>query len=106
MTSRRAFLRRTSLALAGGILLGDAALELFARLTHRRTMFPSAWPELHGVPWSMAPGPESLYTIDSFGEGNFTSGGRIVLYSGHGPETYGTIAKIAGRTLTVKWDRA
>lgn len=36
MSTRREFLRRTSLALAGGLLLGDAALELFDRLTHRK----------------------------------------------------------------------
>lgn len=39
---RRDFLRRTSLALAGGLVVGDAALELFARLTHTRKSFPSA----------------------------------------------------------------
>jgi|SRR3990172_5453252 len=39
MTTRRDFLRRTSLALAGGLLLGDAALEAFERLTHRKV-----WP--------------------------------------------------------------
>lgn len=39
---RRDFLKRTSIALAGGLILGDAALEAFERLTHRRTMFPSA----------------------------------------------------------------
>ena len=36
MTSRRDFLRKTSLALAGGLILGDAALEAFERLTHRK----------------------------------------------------------------------
>lgn len=36
MLTRRDFLRRTSLALAGGLLLGDAALEAFERLTHRK----------------------------------------------------------------------
>jgi hypothetical protein len=39
---RRDFLRRTSIALAGGLLLGDAALEAFERLTHVRKSFPSA----------------------------------------------------------------
>ena len=34
--SRRDFLRRTSLAVAGGLIVGDAALELFDRLTHRK----------------------------------------------------------------------
>lgn len=42
MTSRRDFLRRTSLALAGGLIVGDAAMELFERLTHHRKSFPSA----------------------------------------------------------------
>jgi hypothetical protein len=39
---RRSFLRRSSIALAGGLLLGDAALEAFERLTHVRKSFPSA----------------------------------------------------------------
>lgn len=43
MSTRRDFLRRTSLALAGGLIVGDAALELFERLTHR-PVFASAWP--------------------------------------------------------------
>lgn len=42
MTTRRDFLARTSLALAGGLLLGDEAMEALARLTHRRKSFPSA----------------------------------------------------------------
>ncbi len=42
MTTRRDFLMRTSLALAGGLILGDEALEAFARLTHVRKTFPSA----------------------------------------------------------------
>lgn len=33
---RRNFIRRTALALAGGLVVGDAALEAFARLTHRK----------------------------------------------------------------------
>ena len=40
---RRNFLRG-SLALAGGLVVGDEVLEAFARLTHRRKSFPSAWP--------------------------------------------------------------
>lgn len=36
MTTRRDFLRRTSLALAGGLIVGDAALELMERLAHRK----------------------------------------------------------------------
>ncbi len=41
-TSRRDFLRKTSLALAGGLVLGDAVMDAYARLTHVRTSFPSA----------------------------------------------------------------
>src|SRR3990167_8126057 len=36
MMDRRAFLRRTSLALAGGLIVGDAALEMFERLNHSK----------------------------------------------------------------------
>ena len=39
---RRDFLRKTSLALAAGLIVGDEALEAFARLTHQRKSFPSA----------------------------------------------------------------
>lgn len=42
MTSRRDFLRKGSLALAGGLLFGDAALEALAQLAHVRKSFPSA----------------------------------------------------------------
>ena len=38
---RRNFLRG-SLALAGGLVVGDEVLEAFARLTHQRKSFPSA----------------------------------------------------------------
>ena len=34
--SRRDFLRRSSLAIAGGLIVGDAALELLDRLTHKK----------------------------------------------------------------------
>lgn len=34
--NRRDWLKRTSLALAGGLVLGDAAMEAFERLTHRK----------------------------------------------------------------------
>ena len=39
---RRDFLRKTSLALAGGLLVGPAALEVFERLTWRRKFWPGA----------------------------------------------------------------
>lgn len=41
MTSRRSFLTRSGLAL-GALIVGDAALDAFARLTHVRKSFPSA----------------------------------------------------------------
>ncbi len=40
MTTRRDFLRTSSL-IALGLLTGDDALEAMARLTHKRTLFPS-----------------------------------------------------------------
>lgn len=36
VTSRRDFLRKTSIALAGGLIVGDAAMEMFERLTHNK----------------------------------------------------------------------
>lgn len=42
---RRAFLRRSSIALAGGLVLGDAALEAFERLTHRKVFALGGLPE-------------------------------------------------------------
>ncbi len=39
--NRSAFLKRLALGSAG-LLVGDEVLEAFARLTHTRTMFPSA----------------------------------------------------------------
>lgn len=36
MTTRRDFLRKTTIALAGGLIVGDAAMELFERLTHKK----------------------------------------------------------------------
>lgn len=51
MSSRRDFLRKTTIALAGSLIVGDQAIELFERLTHVRKSFPSAeiyrWP--HGL---------------------------------------------------------
>lgn len=34
--NRRDWLKKTSITLAGGLILGDAALELFEKLTHRK----------------------------------------------------------------------
>lgn len=42
---RRSFLRRSTLALAGGLLVGDAALEAFDRLTHRKVFALGGLPE-------------------------------------------------------------
>ena len=50
MTSRRDFLRRGAIALAGGLIVGDAALEMFERLTHVRKSFPSA--DVGGIRYS------------------------------------------------------
>ena len=55
---RRSFLRSTSLALAGGLVVGDAALELFERLTHRKVWALGAMPgPTHitiDIPWGIA----------------------------------------------------
>ena len=51
---RRDFLRKTSLALAGGLLVGPAALEAFERLTWRRKFWPGA--TFVGRPMHIAPG--------------------------------------------------
>jgi hypothetical protein len=42
---RRSFLRRTSIALAGGLLVGDEALALFERLTHQKVFALGGLPE-------------------------------------------------------------
>lgn len=44
--SRRDFIRRTSLALAGGLIVGDQALELLERLTHRKVWALGAMPSV------------------------------------------------------------
>ena len=43
MMDRRSFLTRSTLALAGGLLVGDAALEAFERLTHRKVFALGGW---------------------------------------------------------------
>lgn len=45
MLTRRDFLRRGSLALAGGLLVGDAALEAFERLSHRKVFALGGLPD-------------------------------------------------------------
>jgi hypothetical protein len=47
---RRSFLRRTSLALAGGLVLGNEAMEMYERLTHKKV-------------WAMGRMPGPLPTI-------------------------------------------
>ena len=42
---RRSFLRRSTIALAGGLLVGDAAIEAFDRLTHRKVFALGGVPE-------------------------------------------------------------
>jgi hypothetical protein len=49
--NRAAFLRRLALG-AGGLIVGEQALEAFARLTHVRKSFPSA-----AVPWNIVLDP-------------------------------------------------
>jgi hypothetical protein len=90
---RRDFLRRTSLALAGGLILGDEALEAFARLTHQRKSFPSAAipRDYYGVITDIRDGtitvnwdaafPRGLLTnLTVTDAGGFRPGGRIVLH--------------------------
>jgi len=36
MTTRRDFIRKTSLALVGGVVVGDEVVEMFERLTHKK----------------------------------------------------------------------
>lgn len=55
---RREFFRKTALATAGGLILGDAALELFERLTH--TPVFTGWST---TVWS-APGEGARLTAD------------------------------------------
>lgn len=45
---RRAFLRRSSLALAGGLLVGDAVMDAYERLTHRRVFALGGLPHGNG----------------------------------------------------------
>lgn len=47
--SRREFLTRGALALAGGLVLGDAAMEAFEALTHRKVFALGQMPNLMDV---------------------------------------------------------
>ena len=62
---RRSFLRRTSLALAGGLVLGDAALEMFERLTHRKVFALGAVPE-KWVHYIDVPDPEKALSFKMY----------------------------------------
>lgn len=64
MTTRRDFFKRSSIVLAGGLIFGDAALEAFERLTHRKVFALGGLPEpklWHGMvgasypQWEAAP---------------------------------------------------
>jgi len=46
MLNRRDFLRKSLIAGVGGLLLGDAALEAFERLTHRKVFALGGLPPL------------------------------------------------------------
>jgi len=48
---RRTFLRRSALAL-GGLMVGDAALEAFERLTHRPVFALGGLPEANDILYS------------------------------------------------------
>lgn len=47
--NRRDWLKRTSLALAGGLVLGDAAMEAYERLTHRKVFALGGVPDYETV---------------------------------------------------------
>ncbi len=58
--SRRDFLRRTTLAVAGGLIVGDAAMELFERLSHRKVFALGAIPTTIHWPYP-PPQPMTVY---------------------------------------------
>lgn len=71
--NRRDFLRRGAIALAGGLLVGDAALEAFERLTHRKVFALG----------SLSPTPTSPYITTLFRPGDSValvrgSSGKVV----------------------------
>lgn len=66
MLDRRAFLRRGSIALAGSLLVGDAALEAFERLTHRKVFALGGMPEYGWVDVS-----DVEYAVESIPEGGY-----------------------------------
>ena len=69
--NRRGFLR-SSLVLAGGLLVGDEALEALARMTHVRKSFPSAG--LLQLPWPNL----SIYELPP----NLRAGNRALKWGG------------------------
>lgn len=100
---RRTFLRRTSLALAGGLIVGDAALELFERLTHQKVFaLGDGWPEghldvlTHASVHGLHVGTWSQWQIDDT-VGLFRAGKLVT-------NGIGTITHVDGGTITVAWN--
>lgn len=99
--NRRNFLTRSGLAL-GALLVGDEALEAFARLTHVRKSFPSADPRhlRHDLPSAQWRCVRLAAEIDVSGE-------VLVHYEGaRGPsgpfERLQTMAVLDGQTFSIK----
>lgn len=70
---RRQFLRRSGLAVAGGLVAGNAALELFERLTHRKV-----W-ALGGLPTQVVSGVDRWGTVRYVALYSSWSGTRIAV---------------------------
>lgn len=64
--NRRDWLKRTSLALAGGLVLGDAAMEAYERLTHKKVWaLGGAGPILFTSEWIASDGVSDDALLDS-----------------------------------------
>lgn len=83
--SRRSFLTRSTLAV-GGLLVGDAALEAFERLTHRKVFALGGLPE---------PDADQLYLSNLFRQGD----GVALIRSGAIVE-FGVVADVRATTIT------
>lgn len=83
--SRRDFLRKTSIALAGGLIVGDAALEAFERLTHRKVWAGAdfASKDQHGRTWHVVGINGSTLTLSDRPFPSRGLGG-VVMSAGHG----------------------
>lgn len=77
---RRDFLRRTSLALAGGLIVGDQAIELFERLSHRKVF------ALGGLPWTGQ--PVYFDQVMTFGAAMIPDGGYECVASTAAPSVW------------------